>query len=88
MIAGTFRQIPIGGGATADLYLLRYDNAGRLRSPRTETQLKESLGAASDVFLFSHGWNNIFATAAERYRGFIEGYIQQRQQYSLPVPAG
>lgn len=88
MVAGTFPQIPIGDGAAADLYLLRYDNAGRLRSPRTETQLKESLGAASDVFLFSHGWNNVFATAAERYRGFIEGYIQQRQQYSLPVPAG
>ena len=88
MVAGPFRQIPIAGGATADLYVLRYDNAGRLRSPRTESQLKESLGAASDVFLFSHGWNNIFATAAERYRGFIEGYIQQRQQYSLPVPTG
>lgn len=88
MVTGAFRQISIGGGETADLYLLRYDNAGRLRSPRTETQLKQSLGAASDVFLFSHGWNNIFATAAERYHGFIEGYIQQRQQYSLPVPAG
>jgi hypothetical protein len=88
MVVGAFRQISIGDGATADLYLLRYDNAGRLRSPRTETQLKECLGAASDVFLFSHGWNNIFDTAAERYRGFIEGYVQQRQQYSLPVPVG
>jgi hypothetical protein len=88
MVAGPFLRIPIGGGATADLYLLRYDSTGRLRSPRTESRLKESLGAASDVFLFSHGWNNIFATAAERYRGFIEGYIQQRQQYSLPVPVG
>lgn len=88
MAVGPFLQIPIGGGATADLYLLRYDNTGRLRSPGTEAQLKESLGAASDVFLFSHGWNNIFATAAERYRGFIAGYIQQREQYSLPVPAG
>jgi hypothetical protein len=88
LVTGPFAQMPIDGGAAADLCLLRYDHAGRSRSPRAEARLKESLGAASDVFLFSHGWNNIFATAAERYRGFIEGYIQQRRQYGLPVPAG
>jgi hypothetical protein len=88
MVVGPFQQIPIGGGATADLYLLRYDDGGRLRSPRTEAQLKGSLGGMSDVFVLSHGWNNIPVTALERYRDFITGYIQQRQQYDIPVPAG
>ena len=88
MVVGPFQQIPIDGGATADLYLLRYDDAGRLRSPLTETQLKGSLAGISDVFLFSHGWNNIFATALDRYRSFITGYIQQRRQYAVPVEAG
>lgn len=88
MVVGPFQQVPIGGGATADLYLLRYDDKGRLRSPLTELQLRGSIGGISDVFLFSHGWNNIFAKALERYRSFIAGYVQQRQQYDLPVPAG
>jgi hypothetical protein len=88
MVVGPFQQVPIGGGATADLYLLRYDGKGRLRSPLTELQLKQSLGGVSDVFLFSHGWNNIFATALDRYRDFIAGYGRQRQQYALPVPDG
>ena len=88
MVVGPFQQVPIGGGATADLYLLRYDDQGRLRSPLTELQLKGSLGGVSDVFLFSHGWNNVFAQAVERYRSFIAGYAGQRQQYDLPAPAG
>jgi hypothetical protein len=88
MVVGPFQQVPIGDGATADLYLLRYDNKGRLRSPLSELELKGSLGGVSDVFLFSHGWNNIFATALERYRDFIAGYWRQRQQYGLPVPDG
>lgn len=88
MVLGPFQQIALGGGATAPLYLLRYDDTGRLRSPQTEQLLKDSLGGVSDVFLFAHGWNNIFAKALERYRDFIEGYIGQRRRYALPTPAG
>ena len=88
MVVGPFQQIPIGGGATADLYLLRYDDKGRLRSPLHRAPAEGFSCGISDVFLFSHGWNNIFAEALERYRGFIAGYVQQRQQYDLPVPAG
>jgi hypothetical protein len=88
MVIGPFQQVPIGDGATADLYVLRYDDNGRLRSPLTEVQLKKSLRGVTDVFFFSHGWNNVFATALERYRDFIAGYWRQRQQYCLPVSPG
>jgi hypothetical protein len=86
MVLGPFEQIAIGGGATADLYLLRYDDQGRLRSPQTEQQLRNSLRGVSDVFLFAHGWNNIPEKALERYRSFIAGYIAQRARYALAVP--
>jgi hypothetical protein len=88
MVLGPFQQISIGGGATAPLYLLRYDDEGRLRSPQTEQLLRDSLDGVSDVFLFAHGWNNIFAQALERYRSFSSGYIDQRRQYGIPASAG
>ncbi|MEU0937503.1 hypothetical protein [Embleya sp. NPDC005971] len=86
-MSGPFQQFPLDGGATADLYLLRYDQDGGLRSPLAEQEIKDRLGGVGDVFLFSHGWNNIFAQALDRYRNFIGGFIAQRQQFAVPVPA-
>ncbi|MFI6585150.1 hypothetical protein [Embleya sp. NPDC050493] len=85
-MSGPFRQFPLDGGSTADLYLLRYDEDGRLRSPVAEQEIKERLAGVGDVFLFSHGWNNIFAQALDRYRSFIGGFIAQRRQFAIPVP--
>lgn len=83
---GPYEQIPIGNGQSADLYLLRYDGDGRLLSPRTDAMLREALPDATDVYLFSHGWNNVFDVALKRYRSFIHGYIKQRTEFSLPTP--
>jgi hypothetical protein len=86
MVVGPFQQFPLGNGGNADLYLLRYGDDGRLRSPQTEQILKNSLGGVTDVFVFSHGWNTIFDTAVANYREFIAGYMQLRQKFSLPTP--
>ncbi|MYS84823.1 hypothetical protein [Embleya scabrispora] len=85
-MSGPFQQFPLDGGSTADLYLLRYDQDGGLRSPLAEQEIKDRLAGVGDVFLFSHGWNNVFAQALDRYRGFIGGFIAQRQQFAVPVP--
>ncbi|WP_331767475.1 hypothetical protein [Embleya sp. NBC_00896] len=85
-MSGPFQQFPLDGGPTADLYLLRYGQDGRLRSPLAEQEIKDRLAGVSDVFLFSHGWNNIFAQALARYRSFITGFIDQRQKFAVPVP--
>ncbi|MFJ8746778.1 hypothetical protein ACIRL2_46495 [Embleya sp. NPDC127516] len=85
-MSGPFQQFPLDGGSTADLYLLRYDKDGGLRSPVAEQEIKDRLAGVGDVFLFSHGWNNIFAQALDRYRSFISGFIAQRQQFGVPVP--
>jgi hypothetical protein len=85
---GPIEQIPIGGGASADLYLLRFGDDGRLQSPQTARLAVDVACAASDVFLFSHGWNNIYADALARYRDFATGFVAQRAELALPVPSG
>jgi hypothetical protein len=89
VVVGPYEHYDIGDGVVADLYLLRYDEHGRLQSPQTEQLLRTAISEqpASDVFLFSHGWNNTFEVAAKRYRDFITGYMRQRAQFGIPLPA-
>ena len=89
MVVGPYEHYDLGNGLVADLYLLRYDEHGRLQSPQTEQLLRAAIAgqAISDVFLFSHGWNNTFEVAAKRYRDFITGYMRQRAQFGIPLPA-
>jgi hypothetical protein len=88
MVVGPYLSYDVGGSVTADLYLLRYGEDGRLLSRQTEQMLKGALADVSDVFLFSHGWNNTFADAAKSYRDFIEGYMKERADVGIPIPVG
>ncbi|MFF2276188.1 hypothetical protein [Agromyces sp. NPDC058126] len=83
---GPVRQIQLGNGASADLYLLRFDKNGRLQSPKTAELAVKAARAATDVYLFSHGWNNVYADALAAYVRFAEGFIEQRRKLDLPVP--
>lgn len=85
---GPYASIDLGGGRSVDLYLLRFGEDGSLLSPRTRDIVLERARDASDVFLFSHGWNNTFADASQAYRQFVEGYAAQRARLGLPLPAG
>lgn len=85
---GPVEQIPIGGGEHADLYLLRFDKDGRLRSPQTAELMLTAAQQATDVFVFSHGWNNNYAQALEAYRGFAKGFAAQRSQLGQASPPG
>ncbi|MEY9842681.1 hypothetical protein [Streptacidiphilus sp. EB103A] len=85
MMTAPFQRVSLDDGTTADLFLLRYDKKGRLRSPVAEERLKEGFSRTSDVFLFSHGWNNTFDTALARYRDFISGYAGQRRAQGIPL---
>jgi hypothetical protein len=86
MSVGPFTRADLGDGKHIDLFLLRYDDDGRLLSTRTEQAVKDALVGRSDVFVFSHGWNNNFKAALNRYEGFIKKYAAQRTRLGLPTP--
>src|SRR6185436_4156307 len=44
--------------------------------------------AYTDVFLFSHGWNNDWETASKRYDAFIDGYVGLRKKHALATSPG
>lgn len=83
---GPVQQIAIGGGASAPLYLLRFGKDGKLQSPKTARLALEAAKSASDVFLFSHGWNNIYKDALDRYVRFATGFVKLRDTLGLPIP--
>lgn len=85
---GPARQIQLAEGKSTDLYLLRFGSDGVLQSPQTARLAVEAARRASDVFLFSHGWNNVYADALDAYVHFAEGFIKQRQELHLPAPDG
>ena len=56
------------GGLDFIYYALRFNEQGTCVSPKTREQLVEDVrnGGYSDVFVFSHGWNNNWYDAGGR----------------------
>lgn len=88
--AGPFDQLDIGGATTAPFYIIPFDRKGRATGPRTQEHLIEAAAAGqfSDLFLFSHGWNNDFKVSTQRYRDFIAGFQKVREEAGIEMPAG
>jgi hypothetical protein len=74
-------------GEPAPWYIIPFDKNGICTAPLSRNHLVESIVGKTytDVFLFSHGWNNDWDTASERYENFIGGFLQMRVQYGLKV---
>lgn len=87
--AGPHEQIDLGGGQKAPLYIIPFDKDGLCTGPQTRKALVEAVksGGFSDVFLFSHGWNNDWPTATERYRAFFDAFRKVREDHG-GAPAG
>lgn len=83
--AGPYRDVPIEAGRTAPFYALRFDKTGRTESAGTQQHLIGELarGDYTDVYLFSHGWNNEWKTALDRYTEFMNGYRGLREKCDL-----
>lgn len=88
--AGPYRTFDLGNGVEMPYYIIPFDKRGLCQGPETRKHLVETLasGGHSDVFLFSHGWNNDWTAATRRYEDFIRGYRDLRQQQNLPLPPG
>lgn len=85
---GPATTLQLDGGKTANLYLIRFGKDGRLESTKTAQLALEEAHTATDVYVFSHGWNTVYGDALEDYEAFARGFIEQRQKHQLPVPEG
>jgi hypothetical protein len=85
--AGPYRMLPLPGGGSAPWYIAPFDRHGTSTGPKTRDTLIEHAanGGFTDIFVFSHGWNNTWEQASRRYEQFIAGYGKLREDLSLPV---
>ncbi len=89
-IVGPYRIIQTPEGFSTPWYIIPFDKSGRCKAPQTRAHLLSAIanGSFSHVFIFSHGWNNDWKAASERYAGFVEGFSKMRAEQGLNMPAG
>jgi hypothetical protein len=79
--AEPYERIDLGDGRNVPWYMIPFDKSGICQAPQTRDQLiDEAGGGYTDVFIFSHGWNNDWQAATSRYRSFIQGYGGVRRE--------
>src|SRR6266540_1381922 len=95
LYAGPYDSIPIGPNTQAPWYVIPFDDQGRCTAPLTRGQLVDAVkhGDFTDIYLFSHGWNNDWRDAVGDdpsgvatgggYRGMFEAYGRLRRDHNL-----
>lgn len=85
---GPYRNIQLPDGTTVPYYIIPYDKRGICEGPLTLQHLLNSVkqDAYTDIFIFSHGWNNDWTVATGRYEDFMKGYMKMRRDNNLPMP--
>ncbi|WP_371501871.1 hypothetical protein OG871_33190 [Kitasatospora sp. NBC_00374] len=68
-------------GAGTAAYIVPFDRNGVCTGPQTADAVVAEAARATDVFLFSHGWNNDWTAATRRYDAFITHYLDVRRQW-------
>jgi len=86
---GPYRTRTLDDGTSVPYFIIPFDAGGACTGPLTRQHLLDAVAAGSftDLFLFSHGWNNDWETATQRYDAFMDGFVQMRKEFSLPMPA-
>jgi hypothetical protein len=87
-IEGPVRTVEGPNEITAPFYVIPFDKQGTCIGPRTRDRLVEDAKNATDIFLFSHGWNNTWPTALNRYNEFITAYLAIRAMLPKPPVPG
>jgi hypothetical protein len=77
--------VAVAGSGAAPFYVIPFDADGVCTGPLTRKHLIEALGNGTytDVFVFSHGWNNTWPSAMRRYDSFIAGMARTRAEHPL-----
>jgi hypothetical protein len=88
--AGPLRSIKTREGFDAPFYVIPFDERGLCTGPATRTDLLASAADPvrdfSDIVLFSHGWNNDWSVALDRYDNFLGGFAAMRRSRDLAPP--
>jgi pimeloyl-ACP methyl ester carboxylesterase len=77
-IEGAYCDILVGDMLAMPWYMVPFDKDGRCTAPRTREDLLADVTSNhyTDIFLFSHGWNNDWQDAVASYENFICNYIK------------
>lgn len=88
-VPGPIKVIP-AFGQQVPCYAITFDKLGTCTSPQSADHLVGVLsgGAASDVILYSHGWNNVFDDAVRAYDAFLAGISAMASAHPQGLPAG
>lgn len=75
-IVGPLDYYDLPDGTNVPFYVIKFDKRGTCSSPKTRGSLVDALhdGSFTDLYLFSHGWNNTPTDAIAAYHHWIEGY--------------
>lgn len=75
-------------GQQVPCYAITFDNHGACTSPQSAEHLVAALagGAASDVIVYSHGWNTVFEDAVRAYDAFLAGLSAMAAAHSQVLP--
>lgn len=80
-VVGPLEYVQLADGRQAPFYVIKFDKRGVCTTPRSRDHLIATLTTdqpaaqgITDVFLFSHGWNNTPSDAIAAYRRWIAGY--------------
>jgi hypothetical protein len=78
----------LGSLGDVPYYIITFDKDGHCKSPAALDDLCKTVKFKTDVFMFSHGWNNDWTAVVARYSRFIErcGHVQ-RQWWKYPTRA-
>lgn len=86
---GPYLSLSCPDAPPAPFYILPFDKRGVCEAPVTRSRLLEdaATGRYTDIFIFSHGWNNDWPGAVQTYRRFIAGFTAMVQERHLALPA-
>jgi hypothetical protein len=84
-IDGPIRTINGPGGVSSPLFIVPFDKRGVCTGPSTAKAAVDAARAATDVYVFAHGWNTKFRSATRTYDRFIGQLLSLREQF-WPVP--
>jgi hypothetical protein len=88
--AGYVEELTAADGTKHFLYIIRFNKQGQLVSNQTASDLETLIKAEkfTNIFLFSHGWNNDWETAIGRYKEFFAGYTKLKKDVDLKNEPG